>query len=156
MTDKKSNESRRKLLKSIAAGSGAVIAGKSLPDSWSRPVVDSVMLPAHAQTSAPAICHSTIHVQVTDDKKQKIPSGSSIPSSTTINIGVSITPNPGIVTFSEIIAVNGNIITTPDHQTDSNGVYTVGFLAGAFSPNDTLSLTYSYECTSVSWSVNFT
>ena len=51
MTDKKSSESRRKLLKTIAAGSGAIVAGKSLPESWSRPVVDSVMLPAHAQTS---------------------------------------------------------------------------------------------------------
>lgn len=50
-----SNKSRRKLLKSIAAGSGAVIAGKSLPESWSKPVVDSVMLPAHAQTS-PSPC----------------------------------------------------------------------------------------------------
>ena len=49
--DKKSSESRRKLLKSIAAGSGAIVAGKNLPESWSRPVVDSVMLPAHAQTS---------------------------------------------------------------------------------------------------------
>ncbi|GMR06977.1 MAG: hypothetical protein BMS9Abin25_1623 [Gammaproteobacteria bacterium] len=46
-----SDESRRKLLKSIAAGSGAVIAGKNLPESWSRPVVDSIMLPVHAQTS---------------------------------------------------------------------------------------------------------
>jgi len=46
-----SNEKRRKLLKSIAAGSGAVIAGKSLPGSWSRPVVDVVAMPAHAQTS---------------------------------------------------------------------------------------------------------
>ena len=54
MTDKKSSESRRKLLKTIAAGSGAIVAGKSLPESWSRPVVDSVMLPAHAQTSPPA------------------------------------------------------------------------------------------------------
>jgi hypothetical protein len=51
MTDKKSIESRRKLLKSIAAGGGAIVAGKSLPESWSRPIVDSVMLPAHAQTS---------------------------------------------------------------------------------------------------------
>ena len=51
MKDKKSIESRRKLLKSIAAGSGAIVAGKSLPDSWSKPIVDSVMLPAHAQTS---------------------------------------------------------------------------------------------------------
>ena len=51
MTDKKSSENRRKLLKSIATGSGAVIAGRSLPESWSRPVVDSVLLPSHAQTS---------------------------------------------------------------------------------------------------------
>jgi hypothetical protein len=51
MEDKKSSESRRKLLKSIAAGSGAIVAGKSLPESWNRPVVDSVILPAHAQTS---------------------------------------------------------------------------------------------------------
>ncbi len=39
MTDKKSSESRRKLLKSIAAGSGAIVAGKSLPESWSKPVM---------------------------------------------------------------------------------------------------------------------
>ena len=54
MTDKKSSESRRKLLKSIAAGSGAIVAGKSLPEEWARPVVDSVMLPVHAQTSVEA------------------------------------------------------------------------------------------------------
>jgi len=46
-----SDGSRRKILKSIAAGSGAIIAGKSLPDKWVSPVVDSVILPAHAQTS---------------------------------------------------------------------------------------------------------
>ena len=46
--------SRRNLLKAIAAGSCTLIAGKSLPEKWARPVVDSVTLPAHAQTSAPA------------------------------------------------------------------------------------------------------
>ena len=51
MSDKKSNDSRRKLLKSIAVGSGAVVAGKSIPESWSKPVIDSVMLPAHAETT---------------------------------------------------------------------------------------------------------
>jgi hypothetical protein len=56
MSEKQSNKgnARRKLLKGIAAGSGAVIAGKTLPENWSRPVVDSVMLPAHAQTSPPS------------------------------------------------------------------------------------------------------
>lgn len=51
MTDKKSSESRRKLLKSIAAGTGTIVVGKSLPENWTKPVVNSVMLPAHAQTS---------------------------------------------------------------------------------------------------------
>lgn len=46
-----SDQPRRKLLKSLVAGSGAIVAGKSLPDSWAKPIVDSVMLPAHAQTS---------------------------------------------------------------------------------------------------------
>ncbi len=42
---------RRKLLKTIAASSGAIIVGKSLPDTWTKPVINSVLLPAHAQTS---------------------------------------------------------------------------------------------------------
>jgi len=50
-----SDQNRRKLLKTIAAGSGAVITGKSLPESWKRPVVDAVLLPAHAQTSPASI-----------------------------------------------------------------------------------------------------
>ncbi len=51
MTEKKSNDNRRKLLKSLAAGSGAVVAGKSLPESWSKPIVDTVVLSVHAETS---------------------------------------------------------------------------------------------------------
>jgi hypothetical protein len=53
MTDKnKTTENRRKLLKSVAAGGGAIIAGKTLPEKWTKPAVDAVVLPAHAQTSA--------------------------------------------------------------------------------------------------------
>lgn len=51
MSDRKSNDSRRKLLKSFAAGSGAVVAGKSIPGSWTKPVINAVMLPAHASTT---------------------------------------------------------------------------------------------------------
>jgi hypothetical protein len=43
--------SRRKLLKSIAAGGGITVAAKSLPGKWTKPVVQSVVLPAHAATS---------------------------------------------------------------------------------------------------------
>jgi hypothetical protein len=51
MKNKSIGKSRRNLLKSIAAGSGVIVAGKSLPENWTKPVVDSVMLPAHAITS---------------------------------------------------------------------------------------------------------
>ena len=48
-TEKTNNKkSRRNILKKLAVGG---IAGAALPTQWSRPVVDSVMLPAHAQTS---------------------------------------------------------------------------------------------------------
>ncbi len=40
--------SRRKLLTVIGVGSVASIA---VPSKWSKPIVDSVLLPAHAQTS---------------------------------------------------------------------------------------------------------
>ena len=35
-----SDQSRRKLLKSIAAGSGAIVAGKNLPEKW----IDNICL----------------------------------------------------------------------------------------------------------------
>ncbi len=54
MSDKKN--SRRKLLKSIAAGSGAIVAGKTLPEAWTKPVVDAVMLPVHAATTTEDDC----------------------------------------------------------------------------------------------------
>lgn len=53
---KKNELSRRRLLRSIAAGAG--VAATTLPKTWVTPVVDSVMLPAHAQTS-PTTCSPT-------------------------------------------------------------------------------------------------
>jgi hypothetical protein len=44
------NSSRRKALKKIAAG-GAVAGVLALSGKWSKPVVDSIILPAHAQAT---------------------------------------------------------------------------------------------------------
>jgi len=45
------DEARRRLHKIVAASTGATVLGIALPKSWIRPVVDAVILPAHAETS---------------------------------------------------------------------------------------------------------
>lgn len=50
--------SRRNLLKVLSAGSGTVLTGVSLPRTWQRPVVETILTPAHAQ----ATCGTFIRV----------------------------------------------------------------------------------------------
>ena len=50
-------ENRRKALKGVLAGSTAVAMA---PTRWSKPVIESVVLPAHAATSAEAIYVRTV------------------------------------------------------------------------------------------------
>ncbi|MBN1180093.1 MAG: twin-arginine translocation signal domain-containing protein [Anaerolineae bacterium] len=45
--------SRRELLKLLAAAGGAVAASTALPSEWTKPLVETGVLPAHAQTSEP-------------------------------------------------------------------------------------------------------
>lgn len=49
---KKSNKSelirRRAAMKTLLAGGGAIVSGISLPRNCSGPIVDAVVLPAHA------------------------------------------------------------------------------------------------------------
>ena len=42
---------RRALLKGIVAGSAVVGGAKTLPEQWSKPLTDSVVLPGHARTT---------------------------------------------------------------------------------------------------------
>ena len=44
-------EGRRKALQKLLVGGGIVGASTQLPDKWTKPLVDSVLVPAHAQTS---------------------------------------------------------------------------------------------------------
>ncbi len=51
-TPKATDSGRRDTLKGIIAGGGTVVTAASLKGQWSTPVIDSVVLPAHAQTTA--------------------------------------------------------------------------------------------------------
>ncbi len=46
-----SKNSRRKLIKSAAIGTGALGAASVAPSNWVKPVINSVAIPAHAQTT---------------------------------------------------------------------------------------------------------
>lgn len=43
--------SRRRLLKTLAVSCGAIGTAAVLPETWTKPVVDAVVVPLHAQTS---------------------------------------------------------------------------------------------------------
>ena len=60
------NPGRRRALKKLAAG-GAVVGILGLSGKWSKPVVDSIVLPAHAQAT-----YASIFTVYTGDKKKKI------------------------------------------------------------------------------------
>ena len=49
--DDSNSEDRRTKLKQILAGGGVIAGGSSIPNQWSRAVVESVVIPAHAQTT---------------------------------------------------------------------------------------------------------
>jgi hypothetical protein len=52
-------ESRRRVLRKIMLSGGAIAGAGFLPDRWMKPVVNSVVVPAHAQTSAPTTAAPT-------------------------------------------------------------------------------------------------
>ena len=56
MSSGKAASARRKLIMSLAAGGGVLTAGKMVPNTWVKPVVDSVVMPAHAQCSPKPDC----------------------------------------------------------------------------------------------------
>ncbi len=45
------NNRRRKILKSVVTGSSIAAVVNSVPDNWVRPVVETVLIPAHAETT---------------------------------------------------------------------------------------------------------
>ena len=54
--EKEQLESRRKALTKISIGIGVGVTAGFLPGKWVKPVVDSIIVPAHAQTSLPCEC----------------------------------------------------------------------------------------------------
>jgi len=62
--NKPESPNRRKAIKKIAAGVGVLTGCAVLPEKWTRPIVGQIILPAHAETSGPAVTASDTVVAV--------------------------------------------------------------------------------------------
>jgi len=120
---------RRKVLKRLAVAGGAIVAGKSMPDQWLKPVVDSVLMPAHAQATGGTIAANWVIGDDAPGSTTGIPVGVtntsndflyddgttmffygqvSPPGATSLNVNVNVsgTNLPGFTGFPDSIAVN--------------------------------------------------
>ncbi len=67
------NESRRRLLRNLTLGGGVAVTVKTLPKNWTKPVINQVFLPAHAQTT-PSICDD-VEIFFSSNEDWQVPAG---------------------------------------------------------------------------------
>jgi hypothetical protein len=96
-------KSRRKLLKSIALGGGAIAVAKTLPESWTKPVIDSVMLPAHAAASDLSLTVTDIGTNADQDGISILFDGSSF----TLTAGDEAENDANLLAFLDVDNDNG-------------------------------------------------
>jgi len=72
-----SDQNRRRLLKAVAAATGAAATSKLLPENWTKPVLDAIVLPAHAQatTVSPAMFFATGSGAIGSLQRFQVPGG---------------------------------------------------------------------------------
>jgi hypothetical protein len=112
-------EHRRQVLRALAGLGGAAGAAAVLPSRWTKPVIDGVALPAHAQASPPVFSVSCTATPV---------SGSNVTPGVGVSSTVTVTPNPGagqpiqVEVFCAGVSL-GDPVTA---QTNPDGQYAFG------------------------------
>ena len=118
MTDAGTNRSRRKLLSALGAGGAAAFVGTALPRAWLRPVIESVVLPLHAQASPVNFSFSCV---------ANPPSGGTIAQNGFGTFTFSVTPNPGPINVDVEISCDGMIVSAFPFPLNANGEIVQGF-----------------------------
>ena len=89
---------RRTTIKKIAVGVGALAGISSLPEKWTRPIVEGIVLPAHAQTSANLVICPAVTLTLL--------SGTQASGAVTVRVQGCVTPPTGGVQI--LLAVQGS------------------------------------------------
>jgi len=58
--DSPAQSGRRRVLKTLAGAGGVLAGGKALPENWSKPLLDTVVVPAQGQAISPACSSNTV------------------------------------------------------------------------------------------------
>ena len=100
------NPTRRKLIKSAVAGGVVVTAAELMPTNWTKPVIQSVVLPAHAATTM-----LTYTVTVTNNTMAQhlTPAVVVVHGGTYAPPGVGVMASAGLKTLAEIGMADGYI-----------------------------------------------
>ncbi|WP_446011800.1 hypothetical protein [Candidatus Electrothrix sp.] len=104
-------------MKTLAVGVGALAGSSVLPDKWVKPVIQGIVLPAHAQTSAAQLAFSDGRVDL------ELVSGHSGTSSMTVRATGAITPAQGGVTFDLTLSGYGEPVVTDTGQNSEPGFF---------------------------------
>jgi len=144
---------RRRLIMATLAG---IAAAQQLPKSWVRPVVTSLVLPAHAQlTRTPADCEFGVTVgMVSDPGNVDLADGGTYTAQDAQIRGL-VTPPPGaLVPLTLQLYANGNLIGDATIPVLPTGEFvTVYFLGtGVGPPGGVERITAHYQCAIASWS----
>jgi len=134
------NQSRRKALKTIAAGSAAAGA-LAMTGKWSKPVVNSIILPAHAQATngaGPATCTTQVASACYTVDRGKAAHGKAVLPLAGVQVQGAITPaQAGVAITVEIrtVLINQSLPRTDTLHTttDSSGSFNV---TQAWTAND--------------------
>ncbi len=97
---------RRKAMKKLAVGAGALAGYSMLPGEWTRPIVGLVALPAHAATSG-VVLHDPCTAMVTDGDQ----------TTETVTVSVEGYVSPPVANLAALIVVdtlNTIAVTGPD------------------------------------------
>lgn len=150
MTDKKQNndahhkpdtsdanrDRRRKLL----AGGGTVLGAAAFPKEWTRPVFETVILPAHAQTSGSVLGDQLPLTQVTDAGgwlDYLIPTAHAQTGTGDLLGGCIILAfNGDTVEATLLLSGGGELSNTGTHNPDT-GVFAVTGIGGEYNVNGT-------------------
>ena len=142
---------RRKALKKIVMGGTIALGASSLPPQWAKPIVDKVVIPAHAQTSPEPSYTLSCHIEeATCSESPVINRGYPVTVTVTGTVqatGSGVVAGLGITYDNKLFEYQGNEL-----DQDTDGLATDA--AGAFTITSTLYMPPTHcdaELTAKSW-----